>query len=322
MTTQPLALPANCFTHPDALVESGHVGNRTRIWAFAHVLPGARIGEDCNICDHTFIENDVVIGDRVTVKCGVQLWDGVTLEDDVFVGPNATFTNDPFPRSRKRPPKFARTTVRRNASVGANATILPSLTIGLNAMIGAGAVVTRDVPANAIVVGNPGYIVGYVDDETQRAAKPHIVSSKQAVADDRDLLHGRAHLYQLPHIDDYRGSLSFAEIGKTLPFEVKRYFIVFGVPSRKVRGEHAHKNLHEFLVCAAGSCSVRLYDGHHSEEIELNRPTLGLHIPPMIWAAQYKYSSDAVLLVLASDVYSDADYIRNIDEYLALAGAH
>jgi len=151
------------FKHPQALVESTHIGPRTRIWAFAHVLPGAVIGEDCNICDHVFIENDVLVGNRVTIKCGVQLWDGVVLEDDVFVGPNATFTNDRFPRNRRPPPEFLKTIVRAGASIGANATLLPGIVVGPNAMVGAGAVVTSDVPANAIVVGNPARISGYVE---------------------------------------------------------------------------------------------------------------------------------------------------------------
>jgi acetyltransferase-like isoleucine patch superfamily enzyme len=152
------------FVHPTALVESTRIGTGTRIWAFVHILPGAVIGDDCNICDHTFIENDVVIGNRVTIKCGVQLWDGLAIEDDVFVGPNATFTNDHFPRSKRRPPQFLRTLVCRGASIGANATILPGLTIGRRAMVGAGAVVTADVPPGAIVVGNPARIVGCVPE--------------------------------------------------------------------------------------------------------------------------------------------------------------
>ena len=152
---------AGFFRHEAAIVESSSVGAGTRIWAFAHILPGAVIGAACNICDQTFIENDVRIGDRVTIKCGVQLWDGTTLEDDVFVGPNATFSNDPFPRSRQHPALYARTLVKRGASIGANATILPGLTIGEKAMVGAAAVVTRDVPPLAIVAGNPARIVGY-----------------------------------------------------------------------------------------------------------------------------------------------------------------
>jgi acetyltransferase-like isoleucine patch superfamily enzyme len=146
------------FQHSHALVESGSIGPRTRVWAFAHILPGAVIGEDCNVCDHVFIENDVIVGDRVTIKCGVQLWDGIRLEDDVFVGPNATFTNDSFPRSKQYPESFERTIVRRGASIGANATILSGVTIGAGAMVGAGAVVTKDVPPNVVVVGNPARV--------------------------------------------------------------------------------------------------------------------------------------------------------------------
>ena len=145
-------------------VQSTNVGARTRVWQFVVILPGAIVGEDCNICSHCFIENDVVVGNRVTVKCGVQLWDGLRLEDDVFVGPNVTFTNDRTPRSGDHSRAFPQTLVRRGASIGGGATILPGLQIGELAMIGAGAVVTRDVPARAIVVGIPAKVIGYVDD--------------------------------------------------------------------------------------------------------------------------------------------------------------
>lgn len=150
------------FQHAQSIVESTKIGKATRIWAFTHILPGAEIGEDCNICDHVFIENDVKIGNRVTVKCGVQLWDGIVVEDDVFIGPNATFTNDLFPRSKQYPEKYEKTLVRKGASVGANSTILAGIVIGSNAMVGAGAVVTHDVPPGAIVVGNPAMVVRYV----------------------------------------------------------------------------------------------------------------------------------------------------------------
>lgn len=152
---------ADFFQHQMALVETDNIGAGTRIWAFTHLLPGAAIGRDCNICDQVFIENDVVVGDRVTIKCGVQLWDGLRVEDDVLIGPNATFTNDLYPRS-KSDFELLITRIKHGATIGANATILPGITIGVNAMVGAGAVVTRDVPDQALVVGNPARIIKYL----------------------------------------------------------------------------------------------------------------------------------------------------------------
>ena len=145
------------FIHERALVETHSIGARTRIWAFAHVMAGAVIGSDCNVCDHTYVEGDVVIGDRVTLKSGVYLWDGLRVQDDVFIGPQATFTNDLMPRSRQ-PFQLRQTTVCRGASIGAGAVILAGVAIGERAMVGAGAVVTKDVPADAVVVGNPARV--------------------------------------------------------------------------------------------------------------------------------------------------------------------
>ena len=152
------------FIHPNALVEEGvTLGRGTRVWAFVHILPGAEIGAECNICDHVFIEGNVKIGNRVTIKCGVQVWDGLEIEDDVFIGPNATFTNDPFPRSKKEF-NVRYTQVKKGATIGANATILPGITIGEKAMVGAGAVVTRDVSPKTLVLGNPGRAVRNLED--------------------------------------------------------------------------------------------------------------------------------------------------------------
>jgi len=151
------------FQHRLAVVETGvTIGPRTRIWAFVHVLSGVVIGEDCNICDHTFIEGEVRIGKRVTIKCGVSLWEGVIVEDDVFIGPNAVFTNDKRPRSRKHPEHFPTILLKEGASLGANATILPGITVGRWAMVGAGAVVTHDVPDYALVIGTPARLMGWV----------------------------------------------------------------------------------------------------------------------------------------------------------------
>ncbi len=148
--------------HPLADVAECTIGEGSRVWQFVVIFKGAAIGKDCNICAHSLIEGDVVLGNRVTVKSGVYLWDGTRLEDDVFIGPNATFTNDKHPRSKNYSDQLSGITVKKGASIGANATILPGLTIGINAMVGAGAVVTKDVPENAVVIGNPAEVVRFV----------------------------------------------------------------------------------------------------------------------------------------------------------------
>lgn len=302
------------FVHPSAIVESASVGAGTRVWAFAHVLPGAVIGRDCNICDHVFVENEVQVGDRVTIKCGVQLWDGVQIEDDVFVGPNVTFTNDPFPRSRCRPERFARTRVRAGASIGANATVLPGLTIGRNAMVGAGAVVTFDVPANAIVAGNPAQIQGYVGSDPTTGPR-----RLRPSPDDVACRVAGANVVELKAAVDARGSLAVAEAGSALPFVPRRIFFVYDVPNREVRGEHAHREQEQFLVCVKGSCSLVVDDGVRREELRLDSPLRGVHLRPLVWAVQYRFSADAVLAVAASGGYDPCEYIRDYEEFRALA---
>jgi acetyltransferase-like isoleucine patch superfamily enzyme len=307
------------FVHPNALCETKRIGTGTRVWAFAHVLPGAVIGADCNLCDHVFIENDVTVGDRVTIKCGVQLWDGTTIEDDVFIGPNATFTNDPFPRSKQYPEAFLKTTVRRGASIGANATLLPGVTIGMGAMVGAGAVVTRNVPPFATVVGNPARIVGYTNGPASRSVEDAAPSRIKGVTASSTPSEVRGvSLHELPLVKDLRGNLSVGEFERSVPFKPRRYFIVSNVPNGKVRGEHAHKRCHQFLVCIMGACAVVADDGANRIEYQLDRPTKGLYLPCMTWGVQYKYSTDAVLLVFASEYYDADDYIRNYDDFLEL----
>lgn len=308
----------NYFKHNNAIVESENIGDSTKIWAFSQILPGAIIGNDCNINSHVFIENDVTIGDKVTIKSGVQIWDGIRIETDVFIGPNATFTNDKFPQSKQYPDAFSKTIIREGASIGANATILAGVTIGKNAMVGAGAVVTKNVPANAIVVGNPARITGYVSS-VNRTTETSIQAGTDATYKTGTVAGVR--LIMMPLIPDLRGSLSFAEIGQKLPFEPKRYFIVFDVKSKEVRGEHAHRQLAQFLICVKGSCAVVVDDGKNREEYRLDQPNIGLYLPPMTWGIQYKYSSDAVLLVLASDTYDPEDYIRDYDEFVNLVGS-
>lgn len=143
------------YIHHSSEVHAQCIGENTKIWQFCVVLKGARIGSDCNINCFVFIEDDVVIGDRVTIKSGVQIWNGITIEDDVFIGPNVTFTNDMYPRSKQYPEEFQRTILKKGCSIGANATILPNLIIGENSIVGAGSVVTKSIPPNEIWVGNP-----------------------------------------------------------------------------------------------------------------------------------------------------------------------
>ena len=301
------------FRHPTALVESDRIGARARIYAFVHVFPGATIGDDVNLNDYVLVESGVTIGDRVTVKSGVQLWDGVIVEEDVFIGPNAVFANDAYPRSRQYRTTFTPTLLSRGCTIGANATVLGGVTIGAGAMVGAAAVVTRDVPRNAIVMGNPARITGYVETDLQPSRSAVSVTSSDVV------LPGGASLVDLARVEDLRGALTYAQVDGQLPFAPARIFFVYDVPNAEVRGEHAHRTLHQFLISAAGSCHAMLDDGSGSRvEVVLDRPSRGLHIPPLVWSVQYKYSAGAALLVLASAAYDANDYVRDYDEFLRL----
>lgn len=159
------------FKHPFADVQSNNIGHNTKIWQYAIILKNAIIGSNCNINCHTFIENDVIIGNNVTIKSGVFIWDGIEIEDDVFVGPNVTFTNDTYPRSKQYQSYYPKTIVKKSVSIGANATILAGITIGDFAMIGAGAVITKNVPNYALMYGNPATLKGWVDEKGNKLSQ-------------------------------------------------------------------------------------------------------------------------------------------------------
>lgn len=314
--------PPDVQIHPSAEVHTERIGAGSTIWQSVVILQGAALGKDVNVNAHCFVEGDVVIGDRVTVKSGVYLWNGVRLEDDVFVGPNVTFTNDKFPRSKNYTAVPLQTRIESGASIGGGAVLLPGIVVGRGAMVGAGAVVTKSVPPYAIVMGSPARITGYVENATlakQDRRSPPPVRPGPTPSVER-LGVGEVTLHRLKFVPDMRGSLSVGEFERDVPFVVKRYFLVFDVPSEKTRGEHAHRRCHQFLICVKGSCAVVADDGVARAEVLLDAPSLGLHLPPMTWGIQYKYSADAVLLVFTSDYYDAGDYIREYAEFTALVG--
>lgn len=210
----------------------------------------------------------------------------------------------------------SRIVLEAGAKVMASATIAGQVRVSRGALIKPGAVVTRDVPPHAIVSGNPAQIIGY----TTVSAGP--AQSSELPASD---IHGQVAtkvrgvtLHRLPKVLDLRGNLTVGEFGRTLPFEAKRYFIVFDVPNAEVRGEHAHRTCHQFLICVHGNCSVVADDGHVRDEFKLDDPSIGLYLPSLTWGIQYKYSHDAVLLVFASEFYNSAEYIRDYGEFMNL----
>ncbi|MEX5719528.1 WxcM-like domain-containing protein [Geodermatophilus maliterrae] len=300
------------LVHAQGLCESSDVGAGTRVSAFAHVRPGARIGADCTVGNHVVVADDAVVGDRVTLESGVRVGDGVRLADDVSVASNVVLAGEAPCADGAGAGPALRTVVGPGASVGANATIVRGVSIGRRARVGAGAVVTRDVPPNAVVEGNPVHIVGYVDagpdvpDATEVRASVLPVSRVPGVD-----------VVRITRADDLRGSLVAANFEQDLPFVPRRFFTVFGVPSSDVRGAHAHRRCHQLLVCVQGSLNAVVDNGVQRQEFVLDRPDVGLHMAPMTWGTQYRYSADAVLLVLASDPYDPDDYIRDHDDFLA-----
>jgi len=247
-----------------------------------------------------------VIGPGCYVHGGAYVGAAAVLESDVDVAPNAVLD---------APPGSPSVRVGSGVRIGANATICTGVSLAAMARVRPGAVVTRDVPPRAIVEGNPAAIIGYVGTESPAPefAAPTVASSRIEPTSVRDVT-----VHRFPVIPDLRGSLTVGEFQRQIPFAPLRYFMVFGVPSREIRGEHAHLACHQFLLCVHGSCAVVADDGDHRVEVVLDSPDKGIHLPPMTWGIQYKYSSDAVLLVFASHHYDAADYVRDYDRFLAL----
>lgn len=284
----------------------------TPIWTgpFVEISDQAEVGKGCRFGSHCHVEAGAKVGAGVEVEGGVILHDGVLIEDGVKIGANVVFV-----RSANTPEK-KETRIRRNSQIGGNATVAAGVTVEEHAVVEPGSVVISSVQPHAIVSGNPARVIGF------RGAS----AAADAASGDSRMVKGGGTVsrvrgvscYELPFISDPRGNLTVGEFERTLPFQPRRYFITFDVPNARIRGEHAHRTCEQFLVCVRGSCALVVDDGRQREEILLDRPTLGVHVPPMIWATEYKHSSDSTLMVFASQYYDPGDYIRNYSDFIAL----
>lgn len=284
------------------------------------VPPIADADAEPHVDSRAVVSAQATIGRGCRIASGAVIGAGVVLGPGVSVGPNVVFveSNDAAASTGAALPSHA----ERGVRIGANATILPGLTLATECWVRPGAVVTRSVPPKAIVDGNPAAIVGYVGTETNASTTPAPVDQRSI---DRRSVGAQATpvrgvtVHTFPVVPDLRGSLTVGEFTREIPFAPLRYFMVFGVPNREVRGEHAHRACHQFLICVRGNCAVMADDGERRIEVVLDAPNRGIYLPPMTWGVQYKYSADALLLVFASHPYDSADYVRDYASFVALA---
>lgn len=309
MTTMP-----SVKLHSDARCHSLEVGEGTELEAFAYVESGARVGSDCLIGAHCYIEKGVSLGNKVIAEGGSRFYSGLVVEDEVHVGRNATLARTVHRGVSKSGQATSSILLRHGCHIGANATICPGVTVGAHAIVDVGAVVTHSVQHYAIVSGNPAQVVGFVNAKEPVSTGKGIIDRRE-VGVTASLVKGVT-AYDIPYVSDPRGNLTVGEFERTLPFQPKRYFMTFDVPSATLRGEHAHRTCHQLLICMHGSCALVVDDGVNREEYLLDRPTFGIHVPPMIWATEYKHTSDSALLVFASEYYDAGDYIRDYHQYL------
>lgn len=274
--------------HQTAVIEAG-----------ANVASTATLGCFVQVCSDAHIESGAVVEGLVIVPANVHIG------EHARIGCGVCFTT---PVTKAKP-----TWIGRDAIIGAHAIIHSGVSIGAGAVVAPGTQIQRSIPGMAIVEGSPVRIVGYVGANLEvlvpvRSAGEAIQASNV----------GGVQLHSMPRVVDIRGNLTVGEFDRSIPFAAKRYFLVFDVPSVETRGEHAHRVCHQFLICVHGSCAVVADDGKHRHEFLLDRPDVGVHLPPMVWGIQYKFSADAVLLVFASHYYDSADYIRDYQEFVAL----
>jgi acetyltransferase-like isoleucine patch superfamily enzyme len=284
-----------------------HIDNTSNVSAEVQVDPTAWIGPNCHLSGRITIGPEARLVGGVTLIGELEVGRGACIEPGVCVGAM-------HPGSDHQPA----VRIGHGAHIGAGAILAAGISVGHGAWVGPGTVVSRHVPPHAVVSGNPATITGYVNDHAG-GHLPSVVAARQATDSHPVVVACQVPgvaLHHFKHVRDLRGDLTVGEFERTVPFSPKRYFVVFDVPSSETRGEHAHKQCHQFLVCVGGTVSIVVDDGYQREEILLDRPSLGLFIPAGIWGIQYKYSPNGTLLVFASEFYDPADYIRDYDEFL------
>ncbi len=298
--------------HPDALCAPESVGLNTEIGALSIVEQGATLGSNCRIGSHVSVQAEATIGNNVTLDSGVRVGSRTVIGDRVSVGCGAAIGFG----SHAVDEIGDSTTIENGALIGSGSVVVAGLRVGRNSVVGTGSIVTTDVPPNAMVAGNPARVHGYVHamDQEQRLPAP---PAERETGNPILLGVGGCELWNLPQNRDARGSLVSVEFARELPFVPVRTFFVFDVPGEDVRGEHAHRHCSQFLIASSGGISVVIDDGSTATEVRLDRPNLGLYIPPGVWGIQYRFHQGGVLTVFASAAYDPDDYIRDYDEFTA-----
>ena len=307
----------SCRKNEGLNAQSRQIGVGSEVSDYSIIQEGAVIGTGSKIGPHCLIERNVVIGNHVVIEAGVHVCDGVRISNNVAIGSNVTFLRPHIYNPTVESEVIIHTEVQSGASIGGGAIIGAGITVGANAKVAPDAVVRHTVPANALIEGSPAKIVGYANlSSTSMAVAVDGIDDGTDNNSGNVLADSDAKRVHFWGTSDSRGTLTVVNIPADVPFTPKRFFTVYGVPSGEVRGEHAHKECHQFLICVSGSCSVVLDDGSTQCEVSLDSPQVGLYVPPMIWGTQCQHSRDAVLLVLASHEYDEADYFRNYAKFL------
>jgi UDP-2-acetamido-3-amino-2,3-dideoxy-glucuronate N-acetyltransferase len=298
--------------HPHAICETSAIGPGSAVAAFTHIASTARLGADVTVGESVVINAGVTIGDRVTIGAGSWVGASAVIDDDVRIAQNVTLvsSSDGDASAGALPAPV----IRAGASIEAGATIMAGTTVGRGAVVEAGAVVRWPVPPYSVVAGNPAWTRVYLGaEDLGRAA--HALTSDATVV---PLGVGASHVCRLDGFIDARGGLTVTDFASAcVPFSPARFFMLYDAPSGAARGDHAHRECHQFLVCVSGSVWVSVDDGAQRKEFVLDSPDIGVYIPPLVWASQFRFLPNSVVLAMASHRYDPSDYIRDYEQFLA-----